>query len=190
MPLALSTADLPRLPTRRDAAPRDYLGLSLLTVQLSAAPALFRPGPDARDGRVHASSGDGVNFDLLCGALSLQANDHVSAGSIWHEYPDAAPFCLATNETWGPVGDNRLRARDMARSSHDLSAGAVTITPSKDAPPLCLDEEELLRIVDALRRADRKLRIAVGRWRRFMRSWVRLEESYIDLRIALEALYL
>ena len=37
VPLALSTAELPRLPTRRDAAPRDYLGLSLLTVPLSAS---------------------------------------------------------------------------------------------------------------------------------------------------------
>ena len=65
-----------------------------------------------------------------------------------------------------------------------------TITPSDDAPPLCLDEEELLRIVEALRSADRKLRIAVGRWRRSKRPEARLEDSYIDLRIALEALYL
>ena len=190
VPLALSTAELPRLPTRRDATPLDYLGLSLLTVQLSASPALFRPDPDAEEGSVHSRSVDGVNFDLVCEALSLLANDHVSMGFIWHEYPDAAPFCLTTNETWGPVGDNRLRPMDMATVSHDIWTGVVTITPPEDALPLHLDEEELLRIVETLRRADRKLRIAVSRWRRSKRSGVRLEESYIDLRIALEALYL
>ena len=191
VPLALSTAELPRLPTRRDAAPRDYLGLSLLTVQLSASPALFRPDPDAKEGRVHSSSVDGVNFDLVCEALSLQVNEHVSTGFIWHEYPDAAPFWLSAIETWGSGGDNRLKSRDKVSSSHDMLTGTVTITPSKDAPPpLCLDEEEILRIVEALRCADRKLRIAVNRWRRSKRSGVRLEESYIDLRIALEALYL
>ena len=190
-PLALSTAELPRLPIRRDAAPRDYLGLSLLTVQLSASPALFRPDPDTNEGRVHSSSVDGVNFDLVCEALSLQANEYVSTGFAWHEYADAAPFWLSAKETWGPVGDDRLRPMDKANASHDMLTGAVTMRPSDDAPPpLRLDEEELLRIVEALRHADRKLRLAVSRWRRSKRSGVRLEDSYIDLRIALEALYL
>ena len=190
VPLALSTAELPRLPTRRDAALRDYLGLSLLTMRLSASPVLFRPVPDAKEGNVCSSAVDGVNFDLICDALSLQANDNVSTGFIWHEYPDAAPFCFTKSETWGTVGDDQLRPRKMKNSSHDLLTGVQTITPSDDALPLCLDEEELLRIVEALRSADRKLRIAVGRWRRSKRPEARLEDSYIDLRIALEALYL
>ena len=190
VPLALSTAELPRLPIRRDAAPRDYLGLSLLTVQLFASPALFRPGPDTKEGSVRSSSVDGVNFDLVCEALSLQANDHVSTGFVWHEYPDAAPFCLTTEETWGPVGDNRLRPRDKKSASHNHQTGTITITPSEDASPLRLDEEDLLRVLEALRHADSKLRIAVGRWRRSKRAEARLEDGYIDLRIALEALYL
>ena len=190
VPLALSTAELPRLPTPRNSAPRDYLGLSLLTVQLSASPALFRPDPDTTERNVRSSSVDGVNFDLVCEALSLQADDHVSTGFVWHEYPDAAPFCLTTKNTWGPVGDDRLKSRDMKSESHNHQTGAVTLTPSDSAPPLCLDEEELLRIVEALRHADRKMRIAVSRWRRSKRSEARLEDSYIDLRIALEALYL
>ena len=190
VPLALSTADLPRLPTRRDTPPRDLLGLSLLSVQLSASPALFRPDPDTEEGRVRSSSVDGINFDLLCEALSLQANDHVSTGFVWHEYPDAAPFCLTTRETWGPVGNDRLRPRGKKEASHDLWTGVWTITPSDDAQPLSLNEEELSGIVEALRHADEKLCIAVRRWRRSKRPEFRLEDSYIDLRIALEALYL
>ena len=60
VPLGLSTAELPRLPTRRDAALRDYLGLSLLTVRLSAFPALFRPDPDTKEGNVRTRAVDGV----------------------------------------------------------------------------------------------------------------------------------
>ena len=71
-----------------------------------------------------------------------------------------------------------------------LPCRRTTITPSEDASPLRLDEEDLLRILEALRHADRKLRIAVRRWRRSKRSEARLEDGYIDLRIALEALYL
>ena len=190
VPLSLSTAELPRLPTRRDTAPHDLLGLSLLSMQLSASPALFRPDPDREKGSVRSSSVDGANFDLVCEALSLQANDYVSTGFVWHEYPDAAPFCLTTKETWGSVGDNQLRPRGNKNKSHDLQTGVWTITPSDDAQPLSLDEEELLRIVEALRSADKKLCIAVSRWRRSKRPASRLEDSYIDLRVALEALYL
>lgn len=190
VPLALSTAELPRLPTRRDTAPNDYLGLSLLSAQLSASPALFRPDPDTQEASVRSHSVDDVNFDLVCEALSLLASDHVSTGFVWHEYPDAAPFCLRAEDTWGPAGDNRLRLRGKKEATHDLRTGVWTITPSEDAQPLCLDEEVLSRIIEALRHADEKLRIAVGRWRRSKRPESRLEDSYIDLRIALEALYL
>ncbi len=190
VPLALTTAELPRLPIRLDTAPQRYLGLSLLTVQLSASPALFRPDPATNDETVRSSSVDGINFDLVCEALSLQANSHVSPGFVWHEYPDAAPFCLMQQDTWGPVGDDRLRHRDWEKLSHDALTGEVTITPSREAPPLCLDEEDLLRIVESLRHADRKLRLAARRWRRSKRPEARLEDSYIDLRVALDALYL
>ena len=41
-----------------------------------------------------------------------------------------------------------------------------------------------------LLRANKKLKIAVDRWRRSMADDAELEDRYIDLRIALEAIYL
>ena len=41
-----------------------------------------------------------------------------------------------------------------------------------------------------LQRANKKLQIAVDRWRRSMAEDAQLEDRYIDLRIALEAIYL
>lgn len=65
-----------------------------------------------------------------------------------------------------------------------------TITPSDDEAPQSLDDGELRRIIDSLPLADTKLRIAVDRWRRSKFPGARLEDRFIDLRIALEALYL
>ena len=190
VPLALTTADLPRLPIRRDRTPRDYLGLTLLTVQLSASPALFRPDTGAEEETVRSSSVDGMNVRLVCDALSLQSGSHVSPGFVWHEHPDAAPFCLTHQETWGPTGDDRLRPMVLKSASRDMTTGVWTVTPSEDTPPQVLDEEEFSRILEAMQAAKAKLRISVDRWRRSMRPDARIEDSYIDLRIALEALYL
>lgn len=93
VPLPFSTADLPRLPIHRDATPQDYLGLSLLKVQLSVSPALFRPDMDAKDGAIRSSFVDGVCFELMCDALSLQANSHVSPSILWYEQrPNSSPW--------------------------------------------------------------------------------------------------
>ena len=66
----------------------------------------------------------------------------------------------------------------------------ATITLYDDVSLQRLDKDELLHTLEALMRADRKLRIATERWRRSRRSYVRLEDAFIDLRIALESLYL
>ena len=189
VPMPLRTAELPRLPTHTGVALTDYLGLPLLTVRLSASPALFRPDPGAQKGSVRSSSVNGVNLDLICDALSLQSKRPVSASFMWHEYSNAAAFCLRESDTWGPV-DNRFTPRARKFLSRDSLSGEVTMTPLEDAPVERLDEEDLCRIIEGLCFADRKLRIAANRWKQSKRGEARLEDRYIDLRIALEALYL
>ena len=66
----------------------------------------------------------------------------------------------------------------------------MTIEPQDVVPIVGLDETELLRAIDALLGVDRKLRIAVDRWKRSMQPASRITDRYIDLRIALETLYL
>ena len=72
----------------------------------------------------------------------------------------------------------------------DDETGGARITLSDDVLPQHLDEGKLGRTIEALRGADRKVDIAVKRWRRSMQHEARLEDAYIDLRIALESLYL
>ena len=192
IPLPVTTAELPRLPLSPDRSPLDYLGRTKLTIHLDASPALFRPARERSERVVRFASNGGIEFGLLCEALSLQADRCVDWRGYWHEFPDAAAFRLAGPSPWTP-GPERLSALYWkSLEMHDTTGGA-TMTPFDDVRLQsfqCLDGEELGRTLEALRGANRKCRIAVDRWRRSKRKNVRLEDRYIELRIALESLYL
>lgn len=68
--------------------------------------------------------------------------------------------------------------------------GAVSIERGPFVPITILDDTGLLSMIEALQGSDRKLGIAVERWRRFMRPDIAVVDGLIELRIALEALYL
>ena len=189
VPLALSTAQLPRLPFSSSVSPRDYLGLTMLTLRCLAAPVLFQPKADSQERTVRVQFDDDVDFDLVCEVVSLHTNRHVGWTVIWHDYPDAASFCLEGPKCWSH-GHGRLKPVSWKRMNFDDETGGARITLSDDVLPQHLDEGKLGRTIEALRGADRKVDIAVKRWRRSMQHEARLEDAYIDLRIALESLYL
>lgn len=187
VPLALTTSRLPRVPVISPVLTKDFLGLTMLKLRISASPALFRPNAQRRDQAVRSEPAEGVDLDLVCEALSLQANRYVVRSLIWHDYPDAAAFRFAVRDYWSQ-GDDRLRPRPCKSTSWDLETDTVTIVPA-DQPIEPLDQDQFRRTLKALGGADRKLRIAVDRWRRSKRATIPVD-AYIDLRIALEALYL
>ena len=92
VPLALTTTQLPRLPVKSRA--QNYLGLTMLRLQIFASPALFRPNSGGHEKTVQSQSADGINLDLVCESLSLEANRHIGRSLVWHDYPDAAAFCF------------------------------------------------------------------------------------------------
>ena len=189
VPLPLTTDKLPRLPFGSSASPADYLGHPMLSLRLEGSPAFFRPKTGQHKNTVHFRSAGDINLDIVCSALSLQANRHVEQSVNWHVFPEAAAFCLTTPSPWSP-GMQRLEQicwKQMA--FHDRNSG-ITLIPSDDTIPQCLDQDELARLLEALRKTDRKIRIAVERWSRSKHPVARLEDRYIDLRIALELLYL
>ena len=188
VPLALTTTQLPRLPVTSRAA-QDFLGLTMLRLQISAFPALFRPNTKRHENTVQSQSTDGINLDLVCESLSLEANRHVGRSLVWHDYPDAAAFCFEIHGSWSQ-GEDRLKPMRWKDLQKDLGTGAVTITPADDVCRQHLDPDQLRHVLEALGRADKKLRIAVDRWRRSTLPNIRPEDAYIDLRIALELLYL
>ena len=189
VPLALTTTQLPRVPIQLGVSAQDYLGLTMLKLQISASPALFRPNTEGHERTVQSQSADGIKLDLVCEALSLEANRYVDRSLNWHDYPDAAAFCFKIRTVWSEADARLKRMRSRELRVND-ETDAVTITPADDVCRQRLDSDQLRRVLEALGRSDKKLRIAVDRWRRSKRPYVRPEDAYIDLRIALELLYL
>ena len=168
VPLPLTTTDLPRLPMRGGTYALHYLGLTLLSLEFFASPALFRPKADSDDGTVRSHAVDNINLDLICEVLSLQTNRHVSKSVIWCDYPDIPGFCLGIPGPWTQAED-RLRPAPMKSSTVSHETGVATITLADDVMLQRLDENELRHTLDALMPAGRKLRIAADRWRRSKR---------------------
>ena len=186
VPLGLSTAELPRLPMFQGDRAGDYLGLTLVRLALRASPAVFRPHTDGNGRTVRSGSPHGVNLELVRDALSLVTNRHVALSRVWLEYPSAWGFCLS-----GPtstIGTDRPKPRQWKKKRS--GAGRTVITLHDDATPDSVDPREVDSTIKELQRANRKFKIAVDRWRRSIDEDAELEDRYIDLRIALETIYL
>ena len=190
VPLPLTTNRLHRMPFTMGATPQDCLGLTLLTLQLSASPALFRPDSNAQEQAVRSLGADDTDFDLVCEGLSLQGNCHVSWSVLWNDYLDATPLCLGIRDSWGGSSSGLQQLPHKGRQ--DSPSGEVTIQPADYVNPQRLDGEKLSHTLKGLRAADKKLRIAVRRWRRSKdaENLMSLVDQFIDLRIALELLFL
>lgn len=188
-PLPLTTAELPRLPYDSSRSPLDYLGKTRLSLDLQVSPALFRPSGKWVGGAVKFVSNGGFDFALVCEALSLAAEGCVDWAGFWHEFPDAAAFSVGPPNPWSPGAKGLKALRWRSLEMHGGTGGA-TITGLDERTFRSLDSVEVGRTLEALRQADRKYRIAVDRWRRSKREDISLEDRYIELRIALETLYL
>ena len=189
IPMPLSTIDLPRLPSHNQLVGQDYLGLTVLSLSISTSTAFFRPKTDRPNLAGQSQTVNDINFDVVCDALSLLGNCYVSQSLVWSEYEDATPFSLKDWDAWA-LGNNYFERAPWKMFKPDNSTGAVSIERRDDASIATLDEGELRRTIEALQITDKKLCIAVDRWKRSKRQNAPLEDRYIDLRIALETLYL
>ena len=190
VPMPLTTAELPRLPDHHHLSGQDYLGLTVLSLAMSASPALFRPKPGGHEEIVQSHTEKDINLNVVCDALSLRANRHVvPQGLMWTEYEAAAPFALGEWTTW-TLGTNSFERARWENMETNYMTGVVTLKRANDVSIASLDAGEVLHTVEALQGADGKLRIPIDRWKRSKRPSASKADRYIDLRIALETLYL
>ena len=125
--------------------------------------------------------------DIEIAPLPLTTSELPRLLFLWTEQAEAAPLSL---NDWGAMGDDNLDHFWWKSKSLNSHTGTVSIEHMDDASIARLDETELLNVIQALLGSDRKLRIAVDRWKRSMRPYTPVADRYIDLRIALETLYL
>ena len=126
-------------------------------------------------------------------ALSLVCNRRVGPTWSWNDYGDVAFF--TAGERSGLAGPVMLTDMLSTGASHDRETGITRLTSFN--PPVPNLSEECLRRAWALggelqRRIDseQRFQIAVTRWAQAATPGVLNADRVVDLRIALEALYL
>ena len=192
-PLPWSTDELPdHLPHRDARSSEDYLGRTVVYVDTIATPPLFRPNPDLGGSPVKAASEFIVDMDAICEALALEYNDDVSIGRLWNDYPDLKDVFPFRNPAYTSSARSSLRSQlqSGATKHFDFMTGVVSVTP-KEGSLSDLDQSQLGQTLEALVRPNFKsVRTATSRWMRSKDSREGLVDQFVDLRMALEALYL
>lgn len=178
--LPASSVDLPEsLPGLGAVAPTSYLGGVVLSVQCEAAPALFKPKTDEsghwdfpEDEQQYSWGLDERSIDSFCEALSLSFSGCVRCKRTWRDYGELREF-----------SEPYARFSDQARVVKDrLPEANFTETHLREAW-----EMHHQRIN---RRPKDGIGTAISRWVNSKRPEASLQDRFIDLRIALEALYL
>ena len=191
-PLPLSTDKLPaHLPRRSEMPAGDYLGRTIISIDCTALPALFRPQTDGSEENVQVAAIPNVDINAVCQALSLECDSHVEAGFYWHDYQELATFFLTNSNSSWSLGAARFRHRPYVGWSlnTNFTTGVTTLSPGDQSTPN-LTETQLRSTLRALETLDSKTRIVVSQWMKSKDSSENLADRFIDLRIALESLYL
>ena len=192
-PLPWSSDELPwGLPLLSSRAPEDFLGRTIICVETEATPPLFRPGPDGARHTVQASSKGFSDVDAVCEALALESGDFVDVAFKWNDYSELREvFPTGNSSTWGRSG-SRLRSQYEPGwgKSVDFLTGVVTISPG-DHGLSDLDQSELGQTInDLMKNNHQGTRIAASRLIKSRDSDQSLVDQFVDLRMALEALFL
>ena len=163
---AMSTAWL------RFSNDEDLPGKVMLSFDVAATPPLYRPADDEMPStrpveRVSAFHGGWAD---LCFALSLVTNHYVNWKYSWTDF--GALYLLARSHS----------------SGYSINDGVPIVSP--EVPLATSTLEESLQLFAGMKQVwNQELGIAIHRWHRSLRPGA-LADRFIDLRIALEYLYL
>lgn len=171
------------------------LGHAALVLDASTQPAIFAPsqgGSERPALRSRTALGE-VRFDTFLPALSLVCNRQIEMAWRWNDYGEAGNFSTGHRSSLG--GPGRALSQLGLGMSYEPSSGVTELTSFK-APSANLSKAGLQRVWamgDELQHrmdSEERFRIAVTRWARAASPGVLNPDRVIDLRIALEALYL
>ena len=184
-PLPLSTAELPSgLPKKNDIRRSAYLGQAVLSVDTIATPSLYRPVFKHQQ-VVRGKLPQGLDFDLICQAVSLECDASIDTGIGWNDYGNLN--MLANDRTtWGSL----QRLGQPWRSSKTTPSKGLTTIQLREGAAHTPSEDAINDLLIALKRADARTRVAVSRWKKSKQRHASLADGFIDLRIALESLFL
>lgn len=140
-----------------------------LTIELEGGPAFYNPANAPERERTWGGRPEPL-LDALCGALSLALDSCVTRRLSWSECDEIEGFNLTMGISWQTAPDSLFLGK-----SSPLSTGHAA------------EVEDLLQKRQADESAD--LGMAIRRWMR-SKAQTDIADQFIELRIALEALYL
>ena len=185
VPLPRSTDELPpRLPARERRWGAQFLGQTIVSVDAKTTPALFRPTGETPQGALHATLIPEVRLETIWDGLSLESRTLVDGGLTWDDYGE---FRALSNEEGGVRG--ALSHLEHWKGQTTSMTGVSTVEIHEHGV-VNLCEKRLGQRLHELHRADPRTRVSVSRWRSAMGAVRGLADRFIDLRIALECLFL
>ena len=177
------------LPVLRGNSIEDFLGRSVLSIESVARPAFFRPEEDNNGSVVQAEFASDVGFDTVCRALALETDTEVEIAFLWNDFADASLYLSPGGRSTWSTRRGGLDPRPIGnslRTDHRTGARTVSIDEKNVRH---LSEDRLKRIILAMAR-EASIEVAISRWCKSKEGFRTLADQFIDLRVALEALYL
>ena len=192
-PLPLSTDQLTGyLPDRAGIEPRDYLGRTVLSIEHKVEPTLYHPLNEQAVKAWWHTELSGVDIPTVCHAFALETDTHADAALRWNDYLALEACALRKDDPTWSYGPSQFRASRYPYYSQGTSyPDNVSTLKVDDRGKISPDEQSVGATISALAdKRSKKSRIAAARWASSKNSSSSLEDRFIDLRVALETLYL
>ena len=179
------------LPVLRGSVIEDFLGRSVLSIESVARPAFFRPEEDGNRSVVRAEFASGVGLDTVCRALALESDTEVEMAFQWNDYADASRYLSPGGRSTYSRRRGGVEPRGIGNSLRTDHMTGVRTVSIDEKNVRHLSEDRLEHIVLAMaRQGEASIDVAISRWCKSKEGFRTLADRFIDLRVALEALYL
>ena len=170
----------------------EYCGRTMVMIESSASPSLFRPDDERRSGGVIASTESSGTLEVVCRTLSLLSDTYVDAEACWNDYLELRDWLpISLGLTWSlSSGVPRTQQQNDRFLRKDHQTGMVSVSAGGLAS-LEFREADLTEVRNALTEPRfRKLGTATSRWMKSKNPTDGLVDQFVDLRMAIETLYL
>lgn len=178
-------------PIRSESSIGQYLGRTVLSVDTIAAPAFYRPKPDGPTSQVVAKFEPDVALDDICQALALESDGDVRIAFEWNDYGELSLYLSPGRSQSSSKGRGGLDGRQAGFSATtDFKTGIESISIPEEE--ICkLSPNRVGALIEAISgKKNSQFRVALSRWCKSRESFGTISDQFIDLRVALEALYL
>ena len=142
-------------------------------VDFEISPVLFRPGEGIPTPLQTWTHGQWLNdhIESVFDALTLHLDQYVSWNAVWWEFRDLTAFGLCKGVLYRGRSDNMHRYGARKVTHNDLA-------------------QSVQLFIRHVASSDRRLDMAIARWVKSKRPYAGMADRFIDLRTAMELLYL